>query len=294
MRTQGLVSTGTYTAALHALAAVCSSGRTAGGLLGGHEASQAAAWCLPARISAPRRPRRPPPPGPRSRSGGHICICLFDRPTPASHQCPLQRPQEPFSWESRRWPRPGAAFPHKLPASRWPALPPAASRRCRGRQARRWRCPSAAQPAARAASLVSTWTGDAEPLLRDGTGSASRGARGGAPHGAQHRCVVRRAARCRQLAITAASPRVPLTPAPGAPPLGTPLADAVIYKSTRFADVVVQRRARLFADRLQTQHSEAPSSGDGGGSASASGGSKKKKAGGWTTFWGMLPGVAAL
>lgn len=32
----------------------------------------------------------------------------------------------------------------------------------------------------------------------------------------------------------------------------------------------------------------------GGGSASASGGSKKKKAGGWTTFWGMLPGVAAL
>ena len=39
---------------------------------------------------------------------------------------------------------------------------------------------------------------------------------------------------------------------------GVPVAEAVLYKTTRFTDLVVQRRVRLYADRLQTQHSGGP------------------------------------
>jgi hypothetical protein len=43
------------------------------------------------------------------------------------------------------------------------------------------------------------------------------------------------------------------------------VAEAVVYKTTRFTDVVVPRRVRLYGDRLQTQHSDG---GDAGGAGS--------------------------
>ncbi|KAI8473368.1 MAG: hypothetical protein J3K34DRAFT_375550, partial [Monoraphidium minutum] len=45
---------------------------------------------------------------------------------------------------------------------------------------------------------------------------------------------------------------------PGCAIGAAPVAEALVYKSTRFTDVVVQRRVRLFRDRLQTQHSGGP------------------------------------
>jgi hypothetical protein len=49
-----------------------------------------------------------------------------------------------------------------------------------------------------------------------------------------------------------ARPSPPLCPA--RPTVAPILAEALIYKSTRFTDLVVQRRVRLYGDRIQTQH----------------------------------------